>query len=59
MSVRIILVIGIFYQDSSNLQIIANSIRKRSYIEEKRIFLRPNILDRVGLYTQKSQGSLI
>ena len=37
---------------------MANSTRKRSHIEEERIFLRPNILDRAELYTQKSQGSL-
>ena len=53
-----ILIIGTFCKDSSNLQIIVNSTRKRSYIEEEKIILKPNISDRVGLYTQKSQDSL-
>ena len=58
-SFRTISVIGAFSKSPSNLQIVANSIRKRSYIEEERIFLRPDILDRAGLYTQKNRGSLI
>ena len=50
-------VTGAFSEGPSNLQIIANSIRKRSYMEEK-IFLNSVILRRAGLYTQKRQDSL-
>ena len=47
-------VTGAFGEGPSDPQIVANSTRKRSHMEEK-IFLNPAISGRAGLYTQKSQ----